>query len=442
VTLPDLEELGDTFQAYRRRQRAGDLQGSSEMRRMAQISATEATAALNRRIATERPFAERWVAFWSNHLCVSRGRAFAVRLLAGHYERSVIRPHVFGRFDEMVLASARHPAMLIYLDNVRSIGPDSRAVQMRRRAAAGGSMGRRGRARRAGSRRPPQQPPDAPEEPGLNENYARELLELHTLGVDGGYTQRDVTELARLLTGWTVAGLNPEQQRRIPGMPDRFGFAFVPLLHDTGRKTVLGRRYGEGEDDGERAIRDLCAHPATARFIAGKLVRHFVADDPPAEAVDTVARAFGESEGDLRHVARTVINLDAAWAPEHAKFRTPQDWLVAAVRGIGGREAHPAFLPVLQQLRHPLWAPPAPRGYGDTTREWADPDALMNRAELARTVARRVVGDARRPPDPRVLSTIVDLQPGDPLGPLLGDDAVAVDERVALALAGPTFQWR
>jgi uncharacterized protein (DUF1800 family) len=306
----------------------------------------------------------------------------------------------------MVLASAKHPAMLVYLDNFQSIGPNSRGA----------------RAGRGAQRR------------GLNENYARELLELHTLGVDGGYTQQDVQELAKMLTGWTVSGLG----RRFGG--DRIGFEFQQLLHEPGPKTLLGVRYAEGgAAEAERAIEALCRHASTARFVATKLVAHFVSDTPPAAAVDRIAKVFRDSGGDLRAVAAALIDLPEAWSEGARKFRSPQDWLVAIMRAFNVGEAPEMLTAVLRQLRHPLWSPQAPKGFDDTTTAWADPDALLNRAELARTITRRL---RAKPVDPRGLLDVVDVPAGDPLPKFVADGSIAMPERVALLLAGPAFQWR
>jgi uncharacterized protein (DUF1800 family) len=394
-------------------------------RALVSIAAAESRAALTERVMTERPFVERLVAFWSNHLCVSAGAKVLVAPLAGSYEREAIRPHVLGRFEDMLLASAKHPAMLVYLDNFQSIGP--------------GSSGARFTGRGGGQRR------------GLNENYARELLELHSLGVDGGYTQQDVQELAKILTGWTVSGIGrgpgqmqPLRRRAAMAAPPQtggsVGFAFQELLHEPGSKTVLGTRYSEdGVAEGDRVIRALARHPSTARFVATKLVRHFVSDEPPVPVVDRVARVFRDTGGDLRAVSAALIDIPEAWSEGARKFRTPQDWLVAVLRSFDGAEVSDAAMPVLRQLRHPMWSPQAPKGFGDKTQEWADPDSLLNRAELARTIARRL--RAKRI-DPRMLLEVVDIPSSDPLHALLADNAIAVDERIALALAGPAFQWR
>jgi uncharacterized protein (DUF1800 family) len=428
--------IADAIRAFRSIGQADDQQ-RREARQQARralvgIAGAESRATIIERVTTDRPFIERLVAFWSNHLCISVGAKILVAPLAGSYEREAIRPHVLGRFEDMLLASAKHPAMLVYLDNFQSIGPGSR-----------GARGGRGRG--------PQR--------GLNENYARELLELHTLGVDGGYTQQDVQELAKILTGWTVGGLGrpsmqpgagggqpmaPQRGRRaMAAQADadgRFGFAFQELQHEPGSKTVLGTRYAEaGAEEGERVIRALVRHPSTARFLATKLVSHFVSDEPPASAVDRIARVFRDTEGDLHAVSAALIDLPEAWSEGARKFRTPQDWLVAVLRAFSAQEISETTMPVLRQLRHPIWSPQAPKGFGDKTQEWADPDSLLNRAELARTIARRLRAQRF---DPRGLLDVVDVPPGDPLHKLLADNTIAADERIALALAGPAFQWR
>jgi uncharacterized protein (DUF1800 family) len=393
--------IADAIQAFRQ---SGQAERQRARRRLVEIAAAEGRAALHERATSGRPFLERLVMFWSNHLCVSVGAKVLIAPLAGSYEREAIRPHVLGRFEDMVLASAKHPAMLVYLDNFQSIGPGSRAAR----------RGRGGRGPR-----------------GLNENYARELLELHTLGVDGGYTQQDVLELAKILTGWTVSGL--------AGRSSEFGFAYQELLHEPGTRTLLGVRYrDEGVAQGERAIRDLCRHPSTAQFVATKLVTHFVADDPPASAVGRIARVFRGSGGDLRAVSAALADLPEAWSPDTRKFRTPQEWFIAGLRTFYVTTINDMMIGVLRQLRHPLWAPQAPKGFGDSVQEWADPDSLLNRAELARTLSRRLgTGE-----DPRALLDVVDVSSGDPLRKLLSDSSIPAADRVALGIAGPAFQWR
>ncbi len=405
----ELDEIAAVLRNLREAQRAQDRDKLMTIqRRTREIQGRELSTMLSARITSETPYVERLVAFWSNHLCVSVVASRQVAALAGHYERTAIRPHVLGNFTDMVMASAKHPAMLFYLDNVQSIGPGSGAARRSRRG---------GRAR------------------GLNENYARELMELHTVGVEAGYTQQDVEQLARVLTGWTTTGAGPGSRRDEP-----LGFIFRPFVHEPGTKTVLGKRYrAAGIHEGEQAIRDLCAHPSTASFVAGKLVQHFVADAPPRRAVEEIAGVFRDTGGDLAAVSLALIDLEEAWSPDSKKFRTPQDWLVAVFRAFRAQEAPEPMAPLLRQLRHAPWAPSAPKGYGDTQREWADPDSLMNRAELARSLARRW---ARRGLEATRLLEVVDVPRGDPLRKLLADRDIPVPERLALAVGGPAFQWR
>ena len=399
----------------RRAQIERDEEALGDARREAiQLAVQDGRALLQQRVRSARPFMERWVAFWANHLCVSRTSNLQVGVLAGAYEREAIRPHALGDFADMVLASARHPAMLLYLDNAQSIGP--------------GSQIGRGSARRGRDR-------------GLNENYARELMELHTVGVDASYTQDDVTELARVLTGWTITGVTGRERPppgRVTVYDEAPGFQFLAAAHQPGAKRVMGVRYGQGGDEeGIQAIRDLCRRPDTAHFVADKLVRHFVADTPPSEDVERVADVFHGTQGDLRAVCHTIIDLDSAWDPAYRKFRTPQDWVVAALRALGADEMGPEIQRVLRELRHPLWSPGAPNGFADTRQVWADPDSLMNRAEFARSL-----GNATRRLDPTRLSEVIALEPDSPLPALLTDTKVASADRIALALAGPEFQWR
>src|SRR5262245_27882048 len=425
-SLASSSAIAAAIRTFRQPGQADRQQRQMARRGLVEIALAEGRGALESRVTSDRPFLERLVAFWSNHLCVSTAAKVLVAPLAGSYERDVIRPHVLGKFEDMVLASAKHPAMLIYLDNFQSIGPSSRAAQLARRQRA--------------SR-------------GLNENYARELLELHTLGVNGGYTQQDVQELARILTGWTIEGLlgpgraigrvsTRGRLQRTPAdrdVDDVIGFQFQDALHEPGTRTVLGSRYREdGVAQGERVIRDLCRHPSTAQFVATKLVTHFVADDPPSSAVGRITRVFRESGGDLRAVSHALIELPEAWDARTQKFRPPQDWLVAVLRAFEVDSVGEMTVGVLRQLRQPLWSPQAPKGFGDSTQEWADPDSLLNRAELARTFARRL----RVRDDPGVLLDVVDVTEGDPMRKVLADRTISVADRAALGIAGPAFQWR
>ncbi len=327
----------------------------NQMRRMTRDGLlAEASARLDLALITDTPVTERLVHFWSNHLAVS-GTKPAVNQLAGAYEREAIRPHVYGRFEDMLLASARHPAMLFYLDNLLSIGPQSRAGRLTGR--------------------------------GLNENYARELLELHTLGVAGGYSQTDVEALAKILTGWSIQRQNEA---------DAGQFRFFANRHEPGEKTVLGRRYAAGEAAGIAVIRDLARHPATADHIAGKLACHFIADDPPPRAVEALARTWRQSNGDLRAVSETLVALPDAWAtpPDQPprKVKTPQDYVIALHRAVGATATDRLAVGALRELGQMPFQPPSPQGWPDRADAWLGPQALMNRVSLAERIAARLPG--------------------------------------------------
>jgi uncharacterized protein (DUF1800 family) len=312
-------------------------------------------------LVTPAPFGERLVHFWANHFAVSIEKP-TLGSLAGSFEAEAIRPYVFGRFEDMLLAVERHPAMLFYLDQVRSIGPDS--VGGRRAASV-----------------------DPERRRGLNENLAREVLELHTLGVRSGYSQADVTELARALTGWSVgASTGPYAAR--PGAAAG-QFAFQPMLHEPGARAVLGERYeASGEAQAQAILRNLAAAPATARHIATKLSRHFTGDEPAPALVDLLADAFVRGRGDLPVVYRALIDSPEAWDPAPAKFKTPWEWTLSSLRGLGWRDTRGQQLaPMLAQLGQPAWRPGSPAGYDDIGASWAAPDALMRRIELAQRLA-------------------------------------------------------
>jgi len=312
------------------------------------------------------PFVERLVHFWANHFAVSTDKT-PLGALAGAFELEAIRPHVLGRFEDMLLAVERHPAMLLYLDQARSTGPGSAL------------------ARRVAVVNPERQR-------GLNENLAREILELHTLGVRSGYEQSDVIELARALTGWSIGGL--------PGVPpggSQGSFVFQSMMHEPGTRKVLARQYEQrGEAQAQAILHDLAIAPATAQHIAGKLARHFVADTPSPSLVARLADAFLRSGGDLPSVYRALVTAPEAWSAQQApKFKAPWDWTVSLLRGLGRREpaANQQFAPLLVQLGQPVWRPGSPAGYDDTMESWAAPDSLMRRVEFAQRVAARA-GDA------------------------------------------------
>ena len=331
----------------------------------AQVLARAQSAAL-----TTRPFAERLVHFWSNHFAVSadKGTVFGV---AGTLENEAIRPHVGGRFVELLTAAEQHPAMIAFLDNEQSVGSHSELALLAARRTAQGSLGIGDKPRR---------------EFGINENLAREILELHTLGVNGGYTQRDVTSFAQIITGWSVGGGNGRLAGGTPG-----SFYFRENLHEPGAKTFLGKTYAEdGQRQGEAVLEDLAHHPATAHFIATKLVRHFVADDPPAAAVDRVARAFLNTGGDLPRVYAALIESPEAWNPRSTKFKTPEDFVFSTLRALDVSPHQPEeMLRSFDLLGQRQYTPGSPAGWPDTSKSWDGSDALMHRVLWASRMAGR-----------------------------------------------------
>ncbi len=315
------------------------------------IVRAEITARFTRLVAAEGGLVERLMLFWSNHFAISSAKGNHVRVMAGAFEREAIRPFVLGRFADMLRAVESHPAMLFYLDNNQSIGPLSRNGLSSRR--------------------------------GLNENLGREILELHTMGVDGGYTQTDVTALARALTGWTVVW--PDEDMVHGG-----NFAFGPARHEPGAQIVLAQSYAQ-DDQGQALamLDDLARHPATARHIGRKLAAHFVADVPPPELADRLAQVFLETDGDLGAVMHALVAAPIVWQTQLTKLRAPQEFLVAAMRVIGAVTEPGSVIEMLNILGQPLWRPPGPNGWGDTVADWAAPQAMNARLDLAAQWGRR-----------------------------------------------------
>lgn len=330
------------------------------------VLAQDIALKVNQAVSSEVPLMERLVHFWANHFSVSVGK-LGTQVAVGDHEFTAIRPHVLGRFRDLLQAATLHPAMLLYLDQFQSVGPNSPA-QKRRAARADKQSGGQG----------PR---------GLNENLAREILELHTLGVHGGYSQADVTEFARALTGWTVPGIGRAEQF---GKDQPSGAKFVAVAHEPGARLVLGRSYPAGAADQALAVlRDLAVHPSTAKFISTKLARHFAGDTPPPALIARLEADFLRTGGDLASLTRTLIEAPEAWAPAPVKFRTPFEWLVASLRLTGAESLPPRrIVAALTQLGHVPWRAPSPAGYDDIAASWAGPDALLRRVELAGQIAR------------------------------------------------------
>jgi len=360
-----------------------------------QIFFREVKARFDAAFAPEVGFVERLIWFWSNHLCVSADSTIS---MTGAYEREAIRPHVLGRFADMLLACQSHQAMLFYLDNSRSIGPKSVAGLVNTR--------------------------------GLNENLAREILELHTLGVRSVYTQDDVISFAKVLTGWSI----------IPpaGNPEHGGeFVFNPRMHEPGPQTVLGKGYAQpGVEQGRAVLADIARHPATAAHIARKLARHFCSDEPPDSLTERLSRRFLDTDGDLKEIAKTLIESPETWDEQRLKLKRPSEWLVSAWRGIGVVPDAQRGLQAMAYLGERMWRPSAPIGFPDVQAAWID--GLAQRLDIANRVAELV--QARIEP-----AAFLDIA----LGPLASAEtrqaiarAESRQQGLTLALMAPEFQRR
>jgi uncharacterized protein (DUF1800 family) len=365
-------------------------------------------------LLTDVPLIERLVWFWANHFAVSADRPELVALV-GAFETDAIRPHVLGRFGDMLAAVTRHPAMLMFLDQSASIGPNSRAGL---RAA-----------KRAKLR-------------GLNENLAREILELHTLGVRSGYSQDDVRALASALTGWTLTGIGAVDASGVaqPTAVPAGSFEFRPDRHEPGAVNVLGRRYDqEGEEQARAILADLALAPATARHVATKLARHFAGDTPPAALVARLAAAYLETDGSLPAMYRVLIEARETWVPGSVKFKTPWEWSVSALRATGRRSLERIqALGFVRQAGQDVWRPGSPAGYPDMAANWASSSTLMARVELAAQLVSPVASQF----DPRQLAAAV-------LPDVAGSATATGIERaespamgLTLLLVSPEFQRR
>lgn len=331
-------------------------------------------------LTTDQPFRERLVHFWSNHFVVSAAKPTAFSMPAS-FERDVARTHVAHRFEDMLIASSKHPAMLFYLDNYTSIGPNSKWGQDPELVPfVAEAIGR-------------------PE--GLNENLAREILELHTVGVNGGYTQTDVTNFAKVITGW---GYNLRRgfggdPRQLAKMSADDIFYFNADAHEPGPQTVMGKSYdGDGVDQGLAVLADLAVHPMTAKFVATKLVRHFIADTPPPAAVAAVEKAFLDSAGDLVETYKALIRTPEAWEPGRNKMKPPEAYLMSALRAMEGPSLEgPHIISILSQMGQQPFMQPGPDGWPDTADHWTGADALWKRLEWAMNAAEQQATAASDP---------------------------------------------
>jgi uncharacterized protein (DUF1800 family) len=411
-SLPNSASVFAEVQELRRAKRDADSDVVKQYGKTVRQHFVEQTHARYRNAAaTDYPFHERLVHFWTNHFAISADKQ-PIPAIAGLFENEAIRPNVSGNFADLLLAVEQHPAMILYLDNQRSIGPASTLAKRARRNSNTRSV-------------------------GLNENLAREILELHTLGVDGGYSQDDVQTFAKVITGWSIGGAS-EQGRFAEGEPGRFEFR--EIIHEPGTQQILGTKYSQpGVKHGEAVLRDLATHPVTARFLASKLARHFVADEPPVDLINKLADSYMDSGGDLSAVYETLIAAQEPWVETFSKYKTPHDFVISTFRAFEHvPDQARLVVGALDLMGQTPFKPGSPAGWPDTAEQWGGADALYKRIEWCNTVS-RVVGSRVNP-----------VELGDAvLGSAFGAEtrkAVARAENIpqgmTLLLASPDFQRR
>jgi uncharacterized protein (DUF1800 family) len=380
----------------------------------------EAYARFSHAISTDRPFLERLTQFWTNHFAVSIDK-IVVLGVAGAMEREAIRPNVTGNFTDMLMAVEKHPAMLLYLDNQASIGPNSRAASFLKRRGNGQGQGAR--------------------KLDINENLAREILELHTLGVDGGYTQADVTTFAKAITGWSIGGEANNKRFARLGIPNgKPGeFFFREVFHEPGAKKLLGKSWDDGGvRQGEAILKDLAQRPETARHVSTKLARHFIADDPPQQVIERMTKAWLDSRGDLPKVYAAMLESAEAWVQPLAKFKTPSDYIYSSYRALGVPAEKRRSLQAFEALGQRNLQPGSPAGWPDTSADWDGSSALLKRIAWADAAAQRLGTDRNAK----------DLAP-QVLGATLSDEtarsiarAESGSQALTLLLASPEFMRR
>jgi uncharacterized protein (DUF1800 family) len=423
-TLKQALELRDELAEARREKKQGD-EDAARIAVALKLPAIyrpvyidEAYARFSQAISTDRPFLERLTQFWTNHFAVSIDK-IVVLGVAGAMEREAIRPHVTGHFADLLLAVEQHPAMLMYLDNQTSMGPNSRAASLLKRR--GGAPGGR--------------------KLDINENLAREILELHTLGVDGGYTQADVTTFAKAITGWSIGGEGNKRFARL-GIPsgEPGEFFFREVLHEPGAKTLLGRSYGEdGLRQGEAILKDLAQRRETARHVSSKLARHFVADEPPPALVERMTKAWLDSHGNLPKVYEAMLGSPEAWSEPLAKFKTPVDYIYSSYRALGLPLADKRrSLAAFEALGQRSLQPGSPAGWPDTSADWDGSSALLKRIAWADAVAQRLGSNRNaRELAPQLLGATLSDDTAKAIG-----RAESGSQALTLLMASPEFMRR
>jgi uncharacterized protein (DUF1800 family) len=404
--LPSSQTRYQDFLAYRQAVKAAGMDMAARKAASQPLNDETQQEILSRAwlgATTPSPFRERWALFWDNHFTVSSAKGEDVATTAAAFEREAIRPNVFGRFHDLLAASSGHPVMLTYLDQVQSVGPNSPAG--RKRATS-----------------------------GLNENLGREIMELHSLGADAGYTQADVTEFARALTGWSMAGggAPPEQQGLI---------LYKPNVHEPGPRQVFGKAYAPGEQDQAQAVlADFASSPHTAQHVARQIAVHFVSDTPPPALVARLKRAYLDSHGDLSVVATALITAPEAWDPAARKLKTPYEFVISSFRatGTGPTDVKRDVMNPLNAMGHRPFGAPQPNGWSDAAADWAAPDAIIKRLSWSHNFA-----NANAPMGDPALAAQAAL--GGRLTPLTLTTVKRAETRqeaFAILLMSPEFQRR
>ncbi|MGH9907484.1 MAG: DUF1800 domain-containing protein, partial [Pyrinomonadaceae bacterium] len=438
---PGPEQPARNNEAYRRAIRDYYLQNG--LQQPQRITAELQASRILRAVYSERQLQEVLVDFWTNHFNVFAGKG-ADRWLLVSYDRDTIRPNTLGKFRDLLLATAKSPAMLFYLDNFQSVNPNAQTVQQSRNQRRGlfDRLGNRRNDRMERQQDEAGRPPAAQRQRrGINENYARELMELHSLGVDGGYTQKDVQEVARCFTGWTifaprgggVAAQAIANGPRAERLRENVGtFLFNPRAHDDGEKMVLGHKIpaGGGMNDGLMVIDILARHPSTAKFISMKLARYFVSDTPSPALVDRVSATFTRTEGDIRETLKTIFLSPEFNSAEayRAKIKRPFELAMSALRTLGAdTNGGPGIHQWIARMGEPLYGYQTPNGYSDTAESWVNTGGLLERLNFGLTLANN-----------RILGTRVDLQrfAGEPSDGKIVDKSLVMDRFLKMIVAG------
>ena len=419
TALPNaVDILGDFYESRSSTKGGTPERKAGDLKRRKDFSAASLERLLHK-VTTPAPVVERFTQFWANHFTVSRTRGLLGPAIPA-YETHAIRPHIFSKFEDILMAAVTHPCMLIYLDNISSVGPNSKQGRNRRK--------------------------------DLNENLAREVMELHTLGAGGGYSQEDIIEFAKVLTGWTVTkkrrgggGKKKKRNRKNAGNNAIGGTSFESNTHEPGEKTILGKTYPAAQGKELVAVlRDLAVHPSTAKFIATKLARHFISDTPKAADIDVLAKVFRDTGGDLREVSMALVDLDSVWETPMPKVKTPEELMISVMRADSSKTKLKRKLKTakvgqsLKSMGQDTFRAPSPAGWPDEAARWLSPESLVHRIEWVRAYASNMGPNVN--PDDLFEATIAPVADDRVRRMIKG--APSREDAIALIFASSAFQRR